>query len=329
MWTLSEEQAMRVTKALLGVVLSAAVGWAAAQGYPNRPIKLVVSFPPGAGTDVVARLVARDLQDIVGQPVVVENRPGAAGNIAAELVAKAPADGYTLLINNSTFAANVALFPKLPFDPVKDFVPVTILGSAPMMITASGASGIDSLAALVARVKANPDKMSWASCGNGGPPHIIGEEFMHVNGLRAVHIPYKGCAAAAADLASGQVPIGFISYAGTQGLIATGKLKPLAVALPKRSPLAPDIPTVVELGFGNIEADLWYGVVAPAGTPKDVIDRLNKEITQILGRDHIKDKLKAATAEGRSSTPEAFGAYMQREIDRYGKLVRQFGLRVD
>ncbi len=320
---------MHFVTALVALALSCVSGWAAAQGFPNRPVKLVVSFPPGAGTDVVARLVAHDLQEMMGQPVVVENRPGAAGNIAAEIVAKAPADGYTLLVNNSTFAANVALFPNLRFDPVKDFVPVTILGSAPMMIAASAESGIDSLAGLGARVRANPGRMSWASCGNGGPPHVIGEEFMRLHGLKITHVPYKGCAPANADTASGQVPIAFTSYAGSQPFIASGKMKPLAFALPKRSTLAPEIPTVAELGFGNIEADLWYGLVAPTGTPKEVIDRLNKEITQILGREHIREKLRAATAEARTSTPEEFGAYMRREIDRYSKLVKEFGLKVD
>jgi tripartite-type tricarboxylate transporter receptor subunit TctC len=320
---------MKLCKALLAISLTCASAWAAAQGYPNRPIKMVVSFPPGAGTDVVARLVARELQEIFGQPVVVENRPGAAGNIAAEIVAKAPADGYTLLINNSTFAANVALFTNLRFDPVKDFVPVTLLGSAPMLVAVGGGTGIDSLAALVARVKANPGQMSWASCGNGGPPHIIGEEFMRLHGLKITHIPYKGCALANADVVSGQVPIVMTSYAGTQAFIASGRMKPLAVALPRRSMLAPNIPTVAELGFGTIEADLWYGLVAPAGTPRVAIVRLNKEIVQILNREEIKEKLKGITVEVRPSTPEEFGAYMAREIERYSKLVKEFGLKVD
>ncbi len=320
---------MHYPKAILAVALACASSWAAAQGFPDRPVKLVVSFPPGAGTDVVARLVGRELQEAFGQPVVVENRPGAAGNIAAEIVARAPADGYTLLINNSTFAANVALFKNLRFDPVKDFVPVTMLGSAPMLVAVGGSTGIDSLAALVARVKANPGKMSWASCGNGGPPHIIGEEFMRRQGLKVTHIPYKGCAPANADVASGQVPIAMTSYAGTQAFIASGRMKPLAVALPRRSTLAPEIPTVAELGFGDIEADLWYGLVAPAGTPREAIARLNKEIVQILNRADIQEKLKGMTVEVRPSTPEEFGAYMLKEIDRYSKLVHEFGLKVD
>ncbi len=320
---------MKLWKALLAISLACASAWAAAQGYPNRPVKMVLGFAPGAGTDVVARLVARELQEIFGQTVAVENRPGAAGNIATEIVAKAPADGYTLLINNSTFAANVALFTNLRFDPVKDFVPVTLLGSAPMLIAVGGGTGIDSLAALVARVKANPGQMSWASCGNGGPPHIIGEEFMRLHGLKATHIPYKGCAPANADVASGQVPIAMVSYAGTQAFIASGRMKPLAVALPKRSTLAPEIPTVAELGFGNIEADLWFGLVAPAGTPREAIVRLNKEVVQILHREDIKEKLKGMTVEVRPSTPEEFGAYMAQEIERYSKLVKEFGLKVD
>jgi tripartite-type tricarboxylate transporter receptor subunit TctC len=320
---------MRFGKALLAFSLALASAWAGAQGFPSRPVKLVVSFPPGAGTDVIARLVARDLQEVFGQPVIVENRPGAAGNIASEVVARAPADGYTLLVNNSTFAANVALFSNLRFDPVKDFVPITLLGSAPMLIAVGTNTGIDSLAAFVQRAKANPGSMSWGSCGNGGPPHIIGEEFMRLHGLKVTHIPYKGCIAANNDLASGQVPIVFTSYAGSQSYTAAGKMKPLAVALPKRSSLAPEIPTVAELGLGNIEADLWYGLVAPAGTPREAIVRLNKEIVQILNKAEIKEKLKGMTVEVRPTTPEEFGAYMTKEIQRYSKLVKEFGLKVD
>jgi tripartite-type tricarboxylate transporter receptor subunit TctC len=320
---------MLLRKTLVAATLACATALAFAQGYPNRPVRMVVSFPPGAGTDVIARLVARDLQEAFGQPVVVENRPGAAGNIASEVVAKAAPDGYTLLVNNSTFAANVALFSNLRFDPVKDFVPVTLLGSAPMLIAVGGSTGIDSLAAFVARAKANPGQMSWGSCGNGGPPHIIGEEFMRLNGLQVTHIPYKGCIAANNDLAAGQVPIVFTSYAGSQSYTAAGKMKPLAVALPKRSSLAPNIPTVAELGFGSIDADLWYGLVAPAGTPREAIVRLNKEIVQILNRAEIKEKLKGMTVEVRPTTPEEFGAYMTKEIERYSKLVKEFGLKVD
>ncbi|MGQ0655694.1 MAG: tripartite tricarboxylate transporter substrate binding protein [Betaproteobacteria bacterium] len=320
---------MALKRALLLTAALAGAGIAGAQEYPTRTVRMVVSFPPGAGTDVVARLVARDLQDAFGQPVVVENRPGAAGNIASEVVAKAPADGYTLLINNSTFAANVALFKDLRFDPVKDFAPVSLLGAAPMLIAVAPNTGIDSLGALVAHIKANPGKLSWGSCGNGGPPHIIGEEFMRLHGLRITHVPYKGCIAANNDLAAGHLPIAFTSYAGTQPHIAGGRMKPLAVALERRSTLAPSIPTVAELGFGNIVADLWYGVVVPAGTPQPVIARLNAEIVRSLNRPENQDRLKAMTVEVRPSTPAEFGAYMNREIERYSKLVRQFGLRVD
>lgn len=320
---------MRIARVLAMLTLACGAGLAPAQDFPNRPVRMVVSFPPGAGTDVVARLVGRELQEVLGQPVLVENRPGAAGNIAAALVAKAPADGYTLLINNSTFAANVALFKSLPFDPVKDFVPVTLLGSAPMLVAVSGTSGINTLAELVARVKASPGTLSWASCGNGGPPHIIGEEFFRRQGLRITHIPYKGCAPANADVASGQVPIAMTSFAGTQAFTASGRMKPLAVALPRRTTLAPGIPTVAELGFGNIVADLWYGLVAPTGTPREAIVRLNKEIVQILNRPEIQEKLKGMTVEVRPSTPEEFGAYMNQEIERYSKLINEFGLKVD
>jgi tripartite-type tricarboxylate transporter receptor subunit TctC len=311
------------------LALACVAGVALAQSYPTKPVRLVVSFPPGAGTDTIARLVGRDLQDILGQPVVVENKPGAAGNIAAELVAKAPPDGHTLLVVNSTFAANVGLFPKLPFDPVKDFVPVALLGSAPLLIAASPSSGIDSLRTLVRRARAQPGTLSYASCGNGGPPHIIGEQFMKSQGLKVTHVPYKGCGPATTDVVSGHVPVLFTNFSSTVPFLSSGRLKALAVTLKKRSPLAPDVPTVAELGLGNLDADLWFGLVAPAGTPKDIVERLNGTINQVMARPEIQEKFRAQVIDPQTMSTAEFAAYLNSEIDRYSALIRQFGIKVD
>jgi tripartite-type tricarboxylate transporter receptor subunit TctC len=309
--------------------IALACATAQAQSYPTKPIRLVVSFPPGAGTDTIARLLGRELQEILGQPVVVENKPGAAGNIAADNVAKAAPDGYSLLMMNSTFAANVGLFPKLPFDPVKDFAPVAHLGSAPLLIAASQASGIDSLRTMVQRAKTQPGSLSYASCGNGGPPHIIGEQFMKSQEIKVTHVPYKGCGPATTDVVSGHVPLLFTNFSSAVPFLSSGKLKPLAVALKKRSPLAPDVPTVAELGLGDLDADLWFGIVAPAGTPREIVERLNLAINQVLSRQDIKDKLRAQVVEPHTMSAAQFAAYLNAEIERYTKLIRQFDIKVD
>jgi tripartite-type tricarboxylate transporter receptor subunit TctC len=314
----------------LALALSAVAGFAAAQSnYPSKPIRLVVSFPPGAGTDTIARLIGHDVQAILGQPVVVDNKPGAAGNIAADAAAKAAPDGYTLLVVNSTFAANVGLFSKLPFDPVKDFTPVALLGSAPLLIAASPASGIDSLQTLVQRAKARPGSLSYASCGNGGPPHIIGEQFMKQQGLAVTHVPYKGCGPATTDVVSGQVPLLFTNFSSAVAFLPSGKLKALAVALKTRSPLAPDVPTVAELGLGELDGDLWFGLVAPAGTPKDIVERWNATVNRVMAKPEIREKFKAQVIDPRTMSTAEFGAYLLAEIERYTALIRRFGIRVD
>ena len=313
----------------LGLFLACISGFALAQSWPSKPVRMVVSFPPGAGTDTIARLIGRDLQDILGQPIVVDNKPGAAGNIAAEIVAKADPDGHTLLVVNSTFAANVGLFPKLPFDPVKDFAPVALLGSAPLLIAANPASGIDSLRTLVQRAKAQPGGLSYASCGNGGPPHIVGEQFMKSQGLKVTHVPYKGCGPATTDVVAGHVPLLFTNFSSTVPFLSSGRLKALAVTLKKRSPLAPEIPTVAELGLGDLDADLWFGLVAPAGTPKDIIERLNTTINQVMVKPEIQAKLRAQVVDPHTMSTSEFAAYLNTEIERYTALIGQFGIKVD
>lgn len=311
----------------LGVLCGGSV--ALAQAYPSKPIRMVVGFAPGAGTDLIARRVAKDLQDVLGQPVIVDNKPGAAGNLATDTVLKAPADGYTLLLANSTFASNVALFPKLGFDPIKDFTPVSLLGSSPMVIAASNGSGIDSLKAMVAQAKASPNVLSYASCGKGGPPHIIGEQFMKLHGVQVAHIPYKGCGPATTDVVANHVPLLFTSYAGAVPFLASGKLKPLAVTLKKRSPLAPDIPTVSELGLGEVSTDLWFGLVVRAGVPAAIVERLNRAIVQVMSRPELKESLRAQMVEPQTSTVKQFDEYIRSEVRQYTALIKELNIRAD
>ena len=311
------------------LVLAGAGANAMAQTFPAKPIRIVVSFPPGAGTDLIARLVGRDMQESFGQPVVVENRPGAAGNIATEIVAKSPADGYTLLMVNSTFASNVALFPNFPYDPIRHFAPIALLGGSPLLIAASPASGIESLKDLITRARAQPGKFTYASCGNGGPPHIVGEQFMRLHRLDVTHVPYKGCGPATTDTISGQVPILFTNMSSAVAFIPSGKIRPLAVALNKRSALAPAVPTVAESGLGELDADLWFGLVAPAGTSLDTIAKLNRETVRVLSLRDVREKLQAQTVEPRPGTPAEFAAYIKSEVARYTVLIRELGIKAD
>jgi tripartite-type tricarboxylate transporter receptor subunit TctC len=324
---------MKIAKAVCGIATACALvfasGAALAQAYPNKPVRIVVGFPPGAGTDLIARLIAKDLGDLLGQSVVVDNKPGAGGNIATEVALKAPADGYTLLFINSTFAANVGLFPNLGFDPIRDFTPVTLLGSAPLLIAASGGSGIDSLKAMVAQAKAKPNSLSYASCGNGGPPHIIGEQFMKMQGIKVTHIPYKGCGPATTDVVANQVPLLFTNFSSAVPFLASGKLKPLAVTLKKRSPLAPEIPTVGELGMGELDADLWFGLIVRSGVPKEIVERLNRDIVQVMSKPDIRDKLRAQIVAPQTSTIEQFDKYIRSEIAQYTALIKEFNIKVD
>ncbi len=314
---------------LATILICAAAPQSHAQEYPSKPIHLVVSFPPGAGTDLVARVIAQEMQTAWGQQVIVENKPGAAGNIAAELVGRAAADGYTLLLVNSTFTANVGLFPNLPFNPLKDFVPVMRLGSSPMVIAAAANAPFDTLAGMVAAAKAKPGTLSYASCGNGGPPHIIGEQFMRLHGLDAAHIPYKGCGPATNDVLGGQVPVLFTNYSSTKAYLPSGRLKALAVTLPQRSSLAPEVPTVKELGFGDISTDLWFGLVAPAGTPAAIIEKLNTGIASALNTPSVKDKLMNQAVEPQPDTSAEFTRFLKQEIAMYTKLIKELNIKLD
>ncbi len=255
-------------------ILVAASALAAHAQYPNKPIKMVVPFPAGGTTDIMARAVAADLQKVFGQPVVVENKAGAGGNIGSDFVAKAPADGYTLLMGTvGTHAINVALYPKMPYDAVKDFVPISLVAGVPNVLVAAPGFPVNSVKDLIDMAKKSPDKTTFASSGNGTSIHLSGELFKQLAGVQMTHVPYKGSSAALPDVMSGQVNVMFDNAPSVMPQIKGGKLKAIAVTSGTRSPALPNVPTIAEAGLPGFEATSWFGVLAPAGTPKDIVDK--------------------------------------------------------
>ena len=297
--------------------------------YPARAIHLIVTFPPGGGTDALARLLGQELGNRVGQTVVVENRPGASGNIAAEFVAKSPADGYTLLIVNSSFAMNPGLFGKLPFDPIGDFAPVIMVASVPSMIAVHPSVAAKDLRELVALGKARPGKLSYSSCGNGTPQHLGGEMLKRAAGMDMVHIPYRGCAPALADLLGGQVPVGVNTVANTLPHVKSGKLRAIALLSPRRYQLALEVPSVAESGYHGIDVDQWYAILAPAGTPGDAIATLNREFARVTADPLVRERMLAASFEPLASTPERIAEIIREDVARWTKIVRELGVKVD
>ena len=297
--------------------------------YPAKPIHLIVTFPPGGGTDALARLLGQELGNRVGQTVVVENRPGASGNIAAEFVAKSPADGYTLLIVNSSFAMNPGLFGKLSFDPIGDFAPVIMVASVPSMVAVHPSVAAKDLRELVALGKARPGKLSYSSCGNGTPQHLGGEMLKRAAGMDMVHIPYRGCAPALADLLGGQVPVGVNTVANTLPHVKSGKLRAIALLSPRRYQLAPEVPSVAEFGYRGIDVDQWYAILAPAGTPHDVIAALNRELSDVTANASVRERMLAASFEPLASTPERIAEIIREDVMRWTKIVKELDVKMD
>jgi tripartite-type tricarboxylate transporter receptor subunit TctC len=316
-------------KLLLAALLAVLPLACFAQAFPSRPIKLVVTFPPGGGTDVLARLLAAELAPIVGQAVIAENRPGATGNIGAEYVARSAPDGYTLLIVNSSFAINASVFPNLPFDTLKDFAPVVLFASVPSFVAVTPALGPRTLKELIALAKAQPGKLSYASCGAGSPQHLAAELFKTMTGTNISHIPYKGCAPALGDVMGGHVPISFNTAANTVPHINSGKLIAIATTGKKRFPLAPDVPTMDEGGLTGYDLEQWYGVLGPARMPQEIVDRLNGAILQVIGQKAVQDKMLAQGWAWTTSTPAAFAEVIRDDVVRYGKITRALGLKAD
>lgn len=322
----SKKKALTVVLAALGLVVSVT---AQAQAYPGKAVKLVVPYPPGGPTDIVARVIGQKLFEQTGQQFIVDNRAGAGGNIGAEAVARSPADGYTLLIATTAHAINMSLFKKLGYDTLKDFAPVSLLTYGPLVIVTHPSLPVQNVRELIALAKAKPDSINFASSGNGQSTHLSGELFNTMAGVKMTHIPYKGSAPALTDVMGGQASLMFDTMLSAMPFVKAGKLKALAVTSATRSPAAPDLPTVAESGIPGFETFAWNGVLVPLGTPKDVVARLSAELKRAMEAPEVKERFSAQGFAAAWNTPEAFGTFLQAEVDKWSMVVKASGTTVD
>jgi len=300
-----------------------------AQAFPGKPIKIVVPYTPGGPTDIVARLVGQKLSDQLGQPVIVENKPGAGGNIGAEAVARAPADGYTLLLVTTGHTINPSLYPKISYDLKKDLAPVSLLTSGPMVVAVSPSLPVNNLQELIAYAKAKPGQLSFASAGNGSSTHLAPELFSMMAGIKMNHIPYKGSAPGLADVMAGNTQVAFDFMISAMPFVRGGKLKGLATTGRVRSPAAPDLPTVAEAGVPGFEVIGWNGLMAPAGTPPDVVAKLNAALKKLLALPEVTERIAGLGSSAQWSAPPDFGAFVQSEIAKWAKVVKASGATID
>jgi tripartite-type tricarboxylate transporter receptor subunit TctC len=315
---------------LLMLLLCAAATQVVAQTYPSKPLKMIIPYPPGGGNDTLGRLFAAKLGERIGQPVVVENRPGAGTIIGTEAAAKSPPDGYTILLSSiATHALSPNLYAKVPYDPIRDFAPITLLGIAPTVLVVPADLPAKDLAELVAAAKAKPGALGYASGGNGTPPHINGEVFKSVAGVDLLHVPYKGGGPALVDLMAGRVQVMLDTAASAMPHVRSGKLRALAITGAKRSPEYPDIPTFAEAGLPGYDTNAWYSVHAPAGTPPEVVRRLNAELVASLKEPDVQARFKQLTTEPVGNSPEEFAAFVKAELDKYARVIKGAGIRLD
>ncbi len=303
---------------------------APAQTYPIKPIRWIVAFPPGGTTDVVVRLVGQKLSESLGQPVVIDNRGGAGGIIGTEIAAKAAPDGYTLAVGYiTTHAILPHLYSKLPYDPVKDFAPISLMAAAPNLLLVNPSLPVKSVKELIALAKSKPGQLSNASPGKGTPPHLGGELFKKMAGVNIVHVPYKGSTQAMFDVVGGHVPLLFDGIVPSLPMVKAGKLRALGVTSAKRSPLVPEIPTIAESGLPGFEMVSWWGMAVQAGVPKEIVSKLNTEVVKIIQMPDVKETLARLGAIPTWSTPEQFAAHIQAETAKWGMVIREFGIKVE
>jgi tripartite-type tricarboxylate transporter receptor subunit TctC len=319
---------IQITRWLAGLSLAVAAGSVAA--WPTKPVTLIVPYPPGGGTDVIARIVQEPLSKQLEQPVIIENRGGAGGSIGTAIAAKAPADGHTLLFTLSSHSINPAIYPKLPFDTEHDFRPISVVASLPQLFAVNPATPYKTFKELVTYMKANPGRIDYASVGVGSPSHMAGELLKMQLGIYMVHIPYRGGGPAVAAAMAGDVPLLVVSIPAAMAQVRSGRLRPLAVSTKRRTPILPDVPTVAEAtGLKGFEVDSWYAIFAPAKTPEEVIVRMNKEIATVVARPDVKAKLLEQGADGVSTTPEALGGMVKREIAEWRTVVNRAGIEAE
>src|SRR5438309_110488 len=315
----------------LALLLAAAPALAWAQDYPGKPVRMVVGFPPGGGTDVVARILAPKLSELLGQPLVIENRPGATGTAAAAMVAKATPDGYTIMMGHvSVNAIAPSLFANLPYDVDRDFAPIALAAAVPHLVVVHPSLPVATLKDLVAYLKAQPGKLTFPSAGNGSMPHLAGEVFQSLAGVKLVHVPYKGSGQSMQDLLGGQYLVAFDTMPASAPHVRSGKLRAVAVSTAQRVPSFPEVPTAEEAGVPGYVVITWYGAFAPAGTPGAIVHRLHAEMVKAMQTPEVRAKLDGIGADGTvSRSPEEFAALVRADTARYAKIVKDIGLRID
>ena len=316
----------RILLALIGLV---SAGLVSAQSYPARQVRIVVPFPPGGTSDILARTIGTRLAAPLGQPVVVENRPGAGGNIAADHVAKSAPDGYTLIMGTSSLAISQSLYSKLTYNLLQDFAPITQAVNYTNLLVVHPSAGVKSVDELLKLARAKPGSLSYGTAGNGTPPHMTGELFKAYTSVNIVHIPYKGGAPAIADLIAGQIPMMFDNVPPLLPHVRAGKIQALAVTSLARIAVLPDVPTLHELGLKDFDAVGWNGLLAPAGTPRDIVARLNTEVVRVLRIPEVRDQLTSQGADIVGNSPEQFAAWIRAEVKKWAEVVKVSGAKID
>jgi tripartite-type tricarboxylate transporter receptor subunit TctC len=319
---------MKLLKPLAAFAFAAAAV-AAHAAYPDKPITMIVPFPPGGPTDLVARVIGKAMSDSMGQPIVIENRGGANGNIGASLAAKAAPDGYTMIYNTSAVALSPSLYKNLTYDVTRDLSPVALAAVVPLALVVHPSVPAHNVKEFIAHVKANPGKLSYGSAGAGNVTHLGAFQFLQANNLEAVHIPYKGSAPADMDLVGGQIQFMTDTVNSVAAFVKDKRMKMLAVTTPKRISLFPEVPTLAESGMPGFEVGAWQGLMVPAGTPKPVIDKLNAELRKALANPEVRAKLAQQGAEPLGSSPEEYGEYIRKEIGRWATVVKQSGVKAE
>jgi tripartite-type tricarboxylate transporter receptor subunit TctC len=320
---------LRPLLGFMGIALLAGGGPALGQTYPTKPIRLIVPYPPGGGTDTLARMLSAKLSETLGQQVVLENRPGAGANIGVEMAAKAPADGYTLLLATIANAISASLYRKLNYDLVRDFSPVTLLATTPHILVVHPSVPAKTVREFVALAKARPGQLAYSSSGSGTPSHLAGELFNVMTGVSTTHVPYKGGGPSVIALLGGEVSVGFASMPSVLSHVKAGKLRAIALTTAQRSASLPDVPTIAQAGVPGYDAGSWYGLVVPVGVTADVIARLHRDTLRVLALAEVKERLDAAGFEILTSTPEEYARFTRVEIDKWAKVVKISGARAD
>jgi len=313
--------------AMIGVP---ALACAQSTGYPNKPIRIIVPYPAGGAVDTVTRIVSTKLGGLLGQPMVVDNRPGGGTLLGTTLAARAAPDGYTLTMGSlASHSTGPLLIKDPPYDPVKDFAPVSLVAVAPIILVVNNDFPANNAAEFLALVRKNPGKYNYGSSGNGSPPHIAGAIYVSLTGTQMVHVPYKGGTAHHLDLQAGRIDAIFDSAVSSMAFVKSGKLKALAIAMPKRSVEIPNVQTFGESGLAGYELTTWYGVLAPAGTPSDIVNQLNAALVKVVAMPEVQDKLRALSIDATTNTPAEFEAMIKRELARYGKAIREADIKAD